>query len=99
MISDAFVAALGNVSGGGWLVGVQELFGRLPLFPRFWIHRDFEDAGEVLHHVEVVFEQIDRAFSSRIACGLVRTRFDQQCRAFPAKKQPLWSAVSLPSLP
>ena len=70
------------------------------LFPTFWIHGDFEDAGEVLHHVEVVFEQINRAFSSRIASGLVRTCFDQQCRAFPAaKKDALWSAVSLPSLP
>ena len=40
-----------------------------------------------MHHVEVVFEQIDWAFSSRISSGLVRTRFDQQCRAFPAAKK------------
>ena len=64
------------------------MFGPLaPFFPRFWIHGDFEDAGEVLHHVEVVFEQIDRAFSSRIASGLVCARFDQQCRAFSAAKK------------
>ena len=71
------------------LIGsVQKLFGPLAsFFPRLRLNGDFEDAGEVLHHVQVVLQQIDRSFSSGIACGLVRARFDQQGRALtPAKK-------------
>ena len=64
------------------------MFGPLAsFFPRLWFHRHFEHAGEVLHHVQVVLEQIDRAFSRWVAGGLVRACFDQQGRALtPAKK-------------